>query len=85
MAYSSEECVYNNQDGRPGCQTKLELEQIYWRNNNDPHAFWLCDQIGEPAKHVRCSDGHSFNQYDRICIPSETWKWTQPCDPPSLA
>ncbi|XP_055906507.1 uncharacterized protein LOC129941803 [Eupeodes corollae] len=71
-------------DGRPGCETDRELQQVYYRNLWDANAYWVCKKKGVPATAMRCDEG-GFQARLRKCVSWDDWEWEDPVAPPSIA
>ncbi|XP_058176243.1 uncharacterized protein LOC131291071 [Anopheles ziemanni] len=73
-------CVRDNTNGEPGCKTKEEVDQGYWRHNFDPTRYWECTRLNEPATLRTCQD-QAFHPMQLECVDWDDWSWEPVCAP----
>ncbi|XP_052862610.1 uncharacterized protein LOC128269242 [Anopheles cruzii] len=73
-------CIRDNTNGEPGCKTKEEIDQGYWRHNFDPTRFWECTKLNEPAVLQSCQH-QAFHPSQLECVDWDNWEWEPVCAP----
>ncbi|XP_035781067.1 uncharacterized protein LOC118460679 [Anopheles albimanus] len=73
-------CVRDNTNGEPGCKTKEEIDQRFWRHNFDPTRYWECTRLNEPAELRTCQD-QAFHPSQLECVDWDSWEWEPVCAP----
>lgn len=73
-------CTRTDTDGRPECNA-AQMAQIYYRNNWDPTAFWVCQTLNTPAQGFRCPNPQGFMRSLGTCVDFSVWEWEEPCLP----
>lgn len=73
---------YSAHSGEPGCETAAEVNKFF-RHFWDPTSYWLCEQVGKPAKLKRCDGSELFSDKHGKCVNYRDWEWSEPVEPPS--
>uniref|UniRef100_A0A182Q730 Chitin-binding type-2 domain-containing protein n=1 Tax=Anopheles farauti TaxID=69004 RepID=A0A182Q730_9DIPT len=73
-------CIRDNSNGEPGCKTKEEIDQGFWRHNYDPTRYWECTRLNEPAVLRSCQD-QAFHPSQLECVDWDDWEWEPVCAP----